>query len=174
MYRKQLPDYPNQMCEWKWQKMIARTCQPKARYWVWKGERKTAQFLMITFAYRFTYYLFYGLHIRRVDAFLKKVPSNLNNIYHAYIYINFDNKYLDKLDLRNFLVRKKTKSQNILTPQSVNPQIAKFAEVPNLHICGPPTFSNSKADFQFSIQLSSVKEDYGITVGRKKIFFLFM
>jgi hypothetical protein len=104
-------DYPNQMCEWKWQKMIARTCQPKARYWVWKGERKTAKFLMMTFAYRFTYNLFYCLHIRRVDAFLKRGPSNLNNIYHAYIYINVDNKYLDMLDLRNILVSKKTKSQ---------------------------------------------------------------
>jgi hypothetical protein len=99
------------MCEWKWRKMIARTRQTKARYWVWKGERKTAKFLKMTFAYRFTYNLFYGLHIRRVDAFLKRDPSNLNNIYHAYIYINFDNKYLDMLDLRNFLVRKKTKSQ---------------------------------------------------------------
>jgi hypothetical protein len=96
---------------------------------------------MMTFAYRFTYNLFYGLHIRRVDAFLKRGLSNLNNIYHAYIYINFDNKYLDMLDLRNFWVRKKTKSQKILGPQSVNPQIAKFAKVPNLRICGPPTFS---------------------------------
>ncbi len=72
----------------KWQKIIARTCQTKARYWVWKGERKTAKFLMMTFAYCFTYYLFYSLHIPRVDAFLKRGPSNLNNIYHAYIYIN--------------------------------------------------------------------------------------
>jgi hypothetical protein len=78
------------------------------------------------------------------------------------------------LDLRNFSVRKKTKSQKILGPQSVNPQIAKFAKVPNLRIWGPPTFSNNKSDFQFSIQLSSAKEDYGITVGRKKVFFLFM
>jgi hypothetical protein len=63
------------------------------------------------------------------------------------------------LDLRKFLVRKKTKSQKILGPQSVNPQIAKFAKVPNLRICGPPTFTNNKAGFQFSIQLSSAKED---------------
>ncbi len=129
---------------------------------------------MMTFAYCFTYYLIYGLHIRRVDAFLKRGPSNLNIIYHAYIYINFDNKYLDMLDLRKFLVRKKTKSQKILGPQSVNPQIGKFAKVPNLRICGPPTFSYNKADFQFSIQLSPAKEDYGITVGRRKVFFLFM
>jgi hypothetical protein len=87
MYRKQPPDYPNQMCEWKGQKMNdSQDLQPKARYWVWKGARKTAKFLMMTFAYRFTYYSFYGLHIRIVDAFLKRASSNLNNIFrHTYI-----------------------------------------------------------------------------------------
>jgi hypothetical protein len=47
---------------------------------------KNATFLMMTFAYRFTYYSFYGLHIRIVDAFLKRASSNLNNIFtHTYI-----------------------------------------------------------------------------------------
>jgi hypothetical protein len=49
--------------------------------------KKTAKFLIINFAYRSIYYLFYGLHNRRVDALLKRDPSNLNKIYHAYISI---------------------------------------------------------------------------------------